>query len=295
MDKIQIKIPAKVNLGLDIVRKREDNYHDIKTVMHSINIYDYLTFEKSDNISITCNHNEVPRDENNIVYKCIKTISELTNNNHKLLSVHIEKRIPVCAGLGGGSANGAAALIAYNKIYELNLTKEDLCKIGSGIGADIPFLIHSGAGLCEGIGEKIRPIYPYIPCYIVLCKPDFGVSTKFAYELIDNAKELLRPDFTSLMSGLLEADKKKLKKGLVNVFEPFVLEKYPEVKYIKDKFEKLDAIGVQMSGSGPSVFALYDSLSKAQYAYEAFCKEYDTVFLTNFTESENALFTYELK
>ncbi|MGN8912968.1 4-(cytidine 5'-diphospho)-2-C-methyl-D-erythritol kinase [Anaerofustis butyriciformans] len=294
MNKIQIKIPAKVNLGLDIVGKREDNYHNIKTVMHSINIYDYLTFEKSDKIVITCNNTEVPKDESNIVYKCIKEISKL-NKENKLLSVHIEKKIPVCAGLGGGSANGAAALIAYNKIYELNLSRDELCSIGEKIGADIPFLIHSGAGMCEGIGEKIRPIYPYIPCYVVLCKPDFGVSTKFAYDLIDNATDLIRPDFTALMTGLLEADKKRLEKGLINVFEPFVLEKYPEIKYIKDKFKKLDAIGVQMSGSGPSVFALYDSLSKAQRAYEEFIKEYDTVFLTNFTESENALLTYELR
>ena len=245
MNKIQIKIPAKVNLGLDIVGKREDNYHNIKTVMHSINIYDYLTFEKSDKIVITCNNTEVPKDESNIVYKCIKEISKL-NKENKLLSVHIEKKIPVCAGLGGGSANGAAALIAYNKIYELNLSRDELCSIGEKIGADIPFLIHSGAGMCEGIGEKIRPIYPYIPCYVVLCKPDFGVSTKFAYDLIDNATDLIRPDFTALMTGLLEADKKKLEKGLINVFEPFVLEKYPEIKYIKDMQEtKHKQIGIQ--------------------------------------------------
>jgi len=294
MNKLQIKIPAKINLGLDIVGKREDNYHDIKTVMHSINIYDYLTFEKSEKIVITCNNDEVPRDENNIVHKCIKEISKL-NNPNDLLAVHIEKRIPVCAGLGGGSANGAAALIAYNTIYELGLSKDELCKIGGKIGADIPFLIHCGAGVCEGIGEKIRHIYPYIPSYIVLCKPDFGVSTKFAYDLIDSATNLKRPNFTALMDGLLNIDKKKLKKGLINVFEPFVLEKYPEIKYIKDKFEKLDAIGVQMSGSGPSVFGLFDSLEKAQNAYEEFFKEYDTVFLTNFTESENALLTYELR
>lgn len=294
MDKLQIKIPAKVNLGLDVVGKRKDNYHDIKTVMHSINIYDYLTFEKSEKIVITCNNDEVPRDENNIVYKCIKEISTL-KSDRDLLSVHIEKRIPVCAGLGGGSANGAAALIAYNKIYNLDLSKDQLCEIGRKIGADIPFLIHSGAGMCEGIGEKIRPIYPYIPSYIVLCKPDFGVSTKFAYDLIDNATDLKRPDFTALMNGLLNSDRKKLKKGLINVFEPFVVEKYPEIRYIKDKFEKLDAVGVQMSGSGPSIFALFDSLEKAQYAYEEFFKEYNTVFLTNFTESDNSLLTYELR
>lgn len=288
MDKLQIKIAAKVNLGLDIVSKRDDNYHNIKTVMHSINIYDYLTFEKANKIEITCNHKEVPTDERNIVYKCIKAMSNYTDSNN-LLRVHIEKRIPVCAGLGGGSSNGAAAILAYNELYKLNFSKEKLCKIGKEIGADIPFLIHSGAGICEGIGEIIRPIYPYIPCYMVLSKPNFGVSTSFAYDLIDNGTDIKRPDFSALMHGLLTSDEEDLKKGLVNVFEPFVISEYPEVGNIIDSFNNHNPIGVQMSGSGPSVFALFKNLEDAQKAYADLVKKYESTYLTNFLEEEDAI------
>lgn len=285
MDRLQIKIPAKVNLGLDVVRKREDNYHDIKTLMHSINIYDCMSFEKSKSIQITCNNPEVPTDERNIVYKCIRKMCDLYGCTP--VSVHIEKTIPVCAGLGGGSANGAATLIAMNAMFELDLSKEELCEVGASIGADIPFMIMCGASVCEGIGEIMRPIFPYLSCYVVLCKPDFGVSTGFAYGRIDTAKDLERPDFTRMMHGLLNMDRKMLKDSMINVFEPFVFEKYPEIKKIKERFIELGCTGTQMSGSGPSVFALYDNLADAQHAFTEMSKDYPHVFLTNFVENED--------
>ena len=285
MDRLQIKIPAKVNLGLDVVRKREDNYHDIKTLMHSINIYDCMSFEKTERIVITCNNPEVPTDERNIVYRCIEKMMSLYGCTP--VSVHIEKTIPVAAGLGGGSANGAAALIAMNQMFELGLTDEELCDVGAGIGADIPFMIMAGASVCEGIGDIMRPVFPYLSCYVVLVKPSFGVSTGFAYNRIDTAADLERPDFAELMHGLLNMDREQLNKNLINVFEPFVFEKYPEIAKIKEKFMKLGCIATQMSGSGPSVFALYDNLGDAQKAFTEMSAEYPHVFLTNFVENED--------
>lgn len=285
MDRLQIKIPAKVNLGLDVVRKREDNYHDIKTLMHSINIYDCMSFEKTESIVITCNNPEVPTDERNIVYRCIEKMMSLYGCTP--VSVHIEKTIPVAAGLGGGSANGAAALIAMNQMFELGLTDEELCDVGAGIGADIPFMIMAGASVCEGIGDIMRPVFPYLSCYVVLVKPSFGVSTGFAYNRIDTAADLERPDFAELMHGLLNMDREQLSKNLINVFEPFVFEKYPEIAKIKEKFMKLGCIATQMSGSGPSVFALYDNLGDAQKAFTEMSAEYPHVFLTNFVENED--------
>lgn len=285
MDRLQIKIPAKVNLGLDVVRKREDNYHDIKTLMHSINIYDCMSFEKTERIVITCNNPEVPTDERNIVYRCIEKMMSLYGCTP--VSVHIEKTIPVAAGLGGGSANGAAALIAMNQMFELGLTDEELCDVGAGIGADIPFMIMAGASVCEGIGDIMRPVFPYLSCYVVLVKPSFGVSTGFAYNRIDTAADLERPDFAELMHGLLNMDREQLSKNLINVFEPFVFEKYPEIAKIKEKFMKLGCIATQMSGSGPSVFALYDNLGDAQKAFTEMSAEYPHVFLTNFVENED--------
>lgn len=289
MDDLSIKIAAKVNLGLDVLSKREDNYHNIQTIMHSINIHDKLTFKKSDKIKITCKNSQVPQNEDNIVYKCIKKIAKKTNNREKLLEVDIEKFIPVSAGLGGGSANGAASLIAYNEIYDLHLSKNELCDIAAEVGADIPFLIHSGCAFCEGIGEKISKLYPIIGMSMVLCKPDFGVSTAYAYDLIDKHGIEKKPDFEKIMHGLLSEDKNALTDGLINVFEPYVFEKYPKVKEIKDKFIKLNAIGVQMSGSGPSVFALFHDKDDAINAYNEMKKEHTQVYITKLIDEDLAI------
>lgn len=287
--KLLVKIAAKVNLGLDILNRREDNYHDIRTVMHSINIFDYLIFEKADKITITCDNPLVPLDNTNIVHKCIEEISKYAGLENGFLNVHIEKKIPVCAGLGGGSSNGAAALIAYNELYELGLSKNQLAEIGKNVGADIPFLIHSGIAFCEGIGDEIIPLKPDIPLYLVLCKPDFGVSTKFAYDTIDLCGAKKHPDFEDLMYGLINSDSKTLKNGLINVFEPYIKDEYPEVKNIINKFNELNALGVQMSGSGPSVFGLYPTLADAQKAFMSLSKDYSDVYLTSFCTKYSAL------
>lgn len=289
MDEISVKIAAKVNLGLDILEKRKDNYHNIQTIMHSIDIHDKLVFKKSNKLKITCNNEDVPMGKENIVYQCVKKISNIMGNEDKLLDVKIDKFIPISAGLGGGSANGAATLIAYNKLYNLGLTKDELCDIATEIGADIPFLIHSGCAFCEGIGEKIKKLYPIIDMNMVLCKPDFGVSTAEAYNLIDKYGVREKPDFDDLLHGLLEKDKEKLNKGLINVFEPYVLKKYPKIKEIKDKFISYNAKGVQMSGSGPSVFALFTNKDDAIKAYEEMKKEHSQVYITKLIDDKEAL------
>ncbi len=294
MNSIKMKVCAKVNLGLDILDKRVDGYHNIETVMHSINMCDTIVFKKSDSIKIKCNNPVVPTGDTNIVYRCIEQISKYTNNPDKLLDVEIEKKIPVSAGLGGGSCNGAAALIAYNIIYDLGLSKKELCKIGVKIGADIPFLVYGGAAFCSGIGEVIRNIYPLIDCYMVLCKPEFGVSTKEAYDMVDSSGVKEKPNFNKLIHGILNNDKEDLEEGLINVFEPYVCEKYPQIISIKESLSKFKPIGVQMSGSGPSVFALYDNIENANNAFAHLKNIHKDVFVTNFMREEESIEILEI-
>lgn len=282
MDLFKIRSAAKINLGLDVLDKKEDGYHNIKTIMHSINIFDCLSFSKSDKIIISCENSLVPCDETNLVYRCIKEISKKSGNEDKLLKANIIKTIPVAAGLGGGSADGAAALVAYNKIYNLNLDEEELIEIAKNVGADIPFLIKGGCAICEGIGEKMRVLNPHYSYFIVLCKPNFGISTKEAYDAVDKYSVLQRPDFQALMEGLNEADPIKLKKGLINVFEPYLFKKYPVLGQIKDDISSFAPLGVQMSGSGPSIFGIFSDKNDAKRAYENLSKKYKETYVSTF-------------
>lgn len=180
MKKMEIKARAKINLGLDITSVRKDGYHNIKTVMQSVGLSDELTFRKSDEISISCDDESLECGPENIIYRCIEAIRVHADMPDAGLKVVLEKRIPMGAGLGGGSADGAATLVAFNELYELGYNEETLCRIGLTVGADIPFQIRGGCALCEGIGEIITPIetaHEY-PCVIV--KPDISISTKDA-------------------------------------------------------------------------------------------------------------------
>lgn len=282
MDSVNIKVAAKINLGLDVLGKNPNGYHNIKTVMHSINIFDDLTFEKSNKINITCDNPYVPCNENNLVYKCIKAIAKESGNLDKLLNVNIQKNIPVAAGLGGGSSNGAAALVAYNQIYELNYSTDKLKEIAKELGADIPFLIDGGVALCEGIGEKMRVLYPQYSYYIVLCKPKFGISTKEAYEMIDKYGVSKRPDFTRLMHGLLTGNKDDLSAGLINVFEDQLFKKYPVLHNIKEDIYKFSPLGAQMSGSGPSIFGIFSDEESAQNAFKYLNEKYKETYFSSF-------------
>ncbi len=250
---LKAKAYAKINLSLDIVGVRGDGYHLIKTVMQSISLHDVISVEKvGTDITISCNIPYIPRDKRNIVYKCAEKFFEYTK---KRFGVHIDiqKNIPSQAGLGGGSADGAAVLLLLNKLCENPLTTEELCKIGATVGADVPFCIVGGCALCEEIGEVITPIDSKLSLDLCIAKPDFGVSTAEAYKAFDNAEILSRPDTDAVIKSLECGDRETLADNLVNV-----LEMDKRIDEIKAFLVNSGAIASCMSGSGSAVFGILE-------------------------------------
>jgi len=248
---------AKINIGLDVVNRREDGYHNIKTIMQKVSLNDILSIERSENIKLTSSASYLPTDERNLVYKAILAFREYTGIDANLY-VHIQKRIPTQAGLGGGSSNAATTLLALNEIYEAGLTTEELCRIAVHLGADVPFFLMPSPSMCEGIGEIISPLEINMPAYYVLIvKPRFSVSTKEAYEMIDNTGISARPDFEMILSGLTDGDAEKLRCGAINVFEDYAGAKFPQINSIKQELTDMGALCSFMSGSGSSVVGIF--------------------------------------
>ncbi len=247
---------AKINIGLDVVGRRPDGYHNIKTIMQKVSLSDILSIERSDGIKITSSASYIPTDERNLVYKAILAFREYTGINANLY-VHIQKRIPTQAGLGGGSSNAATTLVALDEIYGTNLSTKELCDIAVHLGADVPFFLMPSPSVCEGIGEIITPLEEFNPYYVLIVKPSFSISTKEAYERMDNTGITLRPDFDLIFSGLREGSGEMLKKGAINVFEDYARIKYPEIETIKEELIRIGALTSFMSGSGSSVVGLF--------------------------------------
>ena len=252
---------AKINLSLDIVGVRDDGYHLIKTVMQSISLHDVVSVDKKDNgISITCNDPAVPCDERNIVHKCARRFFERVRESFGI-HIDIQKNIPSQAGLGGGSADGAAVLVLLNKLCGDILTTEELCEIGAKVGADIPFCIVGGCVLCEGIGEVLTPVDSRVILDLCIVKPAFGVSTAEAYKAFDNAEVISHPDTETVIKALESGDKATLSKGLVNA-----LEMDGRIEEIKKELVESGAVSACMSGSGSAVFAILDGKELPQYS-----------------------------
>lgn len=264
MNKITLNAYAKINLTLDIVGKRQDGYHLIRSVMQSISLCDTLTVEKSEEMSLYCDRDDVPCDERNIVYKIAKAFFEYTDINGAV-KVDIKKRIPSQAGLGGGSADGAAVLVGLDKLFNTNLSTQTLCQIGHTVGADIPFCIMGGTLLAEGIGEKLTPLTPLCDCTIVLAKPNFGIDTKVAYSTFDTLKET--PDFcTDVLIKSLGGKVEDTAPKLNNMFEACLNSE--KIEAVKLKLLAEGAKGACMSGSGSAVFAMFDNFARAKVACE---------------------------
>lgn len=251
---LKAKAYAKINLSLDIVGIRGDGYHLIKTVMQSISLHDVISVEKRGaDITISCNIPYIPCDRRNIVYKCAEKFFEHTGTRFGI-HIDIQKNIPSQAGLGGGSADGAAVLVLLNKLCKSPLTTEELCEVGAKVGADIPFCIVGGCTLCEGIGEVITPINSNLSLDLCIVKPDFGVSTVEAYRAFDNAEILSRPDTDTVIKALEDGDIKTLSSNLVNVLE--MDKKIDEIKaFLVDS----GAVASCMSGSGSAVFGILEN------------------------------------
>lgn len=276
-----IKSYAKINLSLDVIGKRDDGYHLLKMIMQSIDLSDDVTIEKSlDGIRISCDKEYVPTDSRNLAYKAAK----LFFDNFKIKSngVHIDiiKNIPVAAGLAGGSSNAAAVLKGMRNMYMPAVTDEELMKIGLKIGADVPYFICGGTALCEGVGEKITPLKSFNNQIVVLVKPSFGVSTKDVYERLEISKIYRHPDLRAILNGIRDKSIKNVCRNMKNILENVTLKKYPLIRKIKIQMIEEGACGALMSGSGPTVFALFKHQEQAQLCFEKMKLKYKEVFLT---------------
>lgn len=272
MDKIQLKALAKINLGLDVLRRREDGYHEVKMIMQTIGLYDELELRKvkQPGIQVKTNLYYLPTNENNLVYRAAKLLMEEFGIAEGI-SVNLHKKIPVAAGMAGGSSDAAAVLWGVNQMYGLGLSRKDLMERGVRLGADVPYCVLRGTALAEGIGEKLS-VLPSMPkCYILIAKPGISVSTKFVYENLhaNDLRPEQHPDVDAMIDAMKKKDLSLLASRMGNVLETVTVPAYPVIDKIKKCMIDSGALGAMMSGSGPTVFGIFDTQAKARKAYRA--------------------------
>lgn len=280
---MKLRALAKINLGLDVVRKREDGYHEVRMIMQTINMYDQLDMEIQDDpgIVIRTNLPYVPTNENNLVYKAAKLLMDEFDIK-KGVSVDLQKMIPVAAGMAGGSSDAAAAMVGVNRLFGLGLSMQDLMQRGVKIGADVPYCIMRGTALAEGIGEKLKALPPIPKCYVLIGKPGISVSTKFVYENL-HANELENhPPIDEMLECIQWQNLYKMADLMENVLETVTIPNYPIIEQIKNHMKEHGALNALMSGSGPTVFGLFDDKKIAEAACESLRASglARTVFLT---------------
>lgn len=268
---ITVNAYAKINLGLDVIRRREDGYHDVCMIMQSLELHDVITIKPTSEqgITMTTNLSYLPNNQDNLVYKAASLFMEsygLTSG----LSIHLEKQIPVAAGLAGGSSDAAATLLGLNQLFHTDIPREELMKLGVKIGADVPYCIMLGTALSEGIGELLTPLPPIPSCSILLVKPDISVSTKYVYENLHLSKKSIHPDIQAMRNALTNGDLHTLAKSMDNILQSVTIKEYPIISEIKDKMKELGALNSLMSGSGPTVFGIYQNRELAKKALTYF-------------------------
>ena len=267
---ISLKALAKINLGLDVVRRREDGYHEVRMIMQTIHLYDRLDIKRTQEpgIQIQTNLYFLPVNENNLIYKAAKLLMDefsITDG----VSVKLDKRIPVAAGMAGGSTDAAAMLIGVNRLFSLGLTKRQLMERGVQIGADVPYCIMRGTALAEGIGEALSPLPPMVKCPVLIAKPSISVSTKFVYQNLKLDDTTIHPDIDRLIDDIKAKNLHDIAAHMGNVLETVTIPNYPVIDEIKKHMLSNGAVGAMMSGSGPTVFGLFDDEDTAKKAYKA--------------------------
>lgn len=279
MKKIINKSYAKVNLSLDVLGKLDNGYHSIRTVFQTISLFDVVeVFRIREGIELSTNIPYLPLDHGNIAYRAAEEFLKYTGIKSGV-NINIAKRIPVGAGLAGGSANASAVLKSMNELFETKLSLKELCSIGIKLGADVPYCILGGTRLAEGIGDELYSL-PKIPrCQILIVKPAFSVSTKAVYEKFDSCKKITHPDTKALIQGLEAGDLNSMISGMGNVLESVTETEFPVISDIKEDLYQYGALISQMSGSGPTVFAIFDNMTKAKIARQAMWEKYRTVYL----------------
>lgn len=264
---MRLRAFAKINLGLDILRKREDGYHEVRMIMQTIQMYDVLEMKKvkKPGISLSVNYPYIPRDERNLVYKAAKLLMDEFQVKEGV-DIRLEKFIPVAAGMAGGSSDAAAAMVGINHLFKLGLSEKDLMDRAVNIGADVPYCIMRGTALAEGIGEKLTRIAQVPDCYVLIGKPGIGVSTKTAYESLQLDKIQSHPDIDGMIRDIENGNLLAMTDKMGNVFESGIIGKYPVIGEIKDLMEANGALKAMMSGSGPTVFGIFDDREKMEAA-----------------------------
>ena len=267
MNQVKIKAMAKVNLGLDVLRRRENGYHDVKMVMQTVDLYDELTVAKEEDeaIRITSNVGELPLDEDNLIYKAANLLFDKAGKKHGV-SIHLDKNIPIAAGMAGGSTDAAATLLALNELFGFGYNKEELAEIGVKIGADVPYCIYGGTYLSEGIGEILTKLPDAPDCYIVIAKPPIGVSTKYVYENLHIETVREHPDMDGMVEAIHSGSLMGVTAKMGNVLETVTIKKYPEIAAMKNCLLENGAENALMSGSGPTVFGIFTKKETADKA-----------------------------
>lgn len=269
--------PAKINLSLDVQKKREDGYHELKMIMQTVSLYDDIVIEKDDKISLDSNKKDIPLDNRNLAWKAAELFFDYTGIQGGC-RIHITKNIPDGAGLGGGSSDAATVLIALNEIYNTKLSEKELRKIAVKIGADVPFFIVGGTCLAQGIGEKLIKIENKTDPYILIYKPDFSISTKWVYENL-NLDNKPSYDIDIIVKDLCEGNP-LFTNQIFNYLEEVSVSEYPQISDIKTMLKNMGADNALMSGSGSSVFGIFFNENKAKQAFEKLRNH--NVFLVKF-------------
>ena len=272
---------AKLNLTLDVLGKREDGYHDLKSVMQTISVRDDIEIDVGTGKPwcLKCSKEGIPTDETNLAWKAADVYFKTIGNDPDGIEIRIEKRIPSGAGLGGGSADAAAVLRALNRHYGAPLSILALAELGASVGSDVPFCVLCGTAMVEGRGERLRKLPDMPDCVFVICKPDFSVSTPELYKKIDEVAISKRPDNQAMESAILAGDLGLIAENLCNVFDPVVTADHLELNYIKSIFNSYGSVGQQMTGSGSAVFAIVPDFEFAAVICSMLKENYPNVFI----------------
>jgi len=283
MNKIEIDSYSKINLTLNILGKRRDGYHNIETIMQSINLADRIFIkEEKEGIKIKCSHPLVPVDTQSLTYRSAEKIL----NRYRIkkgVKIEIDKKIPLASGMAGGSANSASILVGINKLFALNLSKKVLREIGEELGMDVPFCIQNGTALAYHKGEKVTPLPPINPpLWTIIINPGFEIPTKWAYNNLDLGLIKREKNNTiAMLKALKERELQGIAKNLFNSFEGLIIKRYPEIRKIKDRLIEEGAMGALMSGSGPTVFGIAQNKEQALKIYERLKSEYKSIWVVH--------------
>lgn len=288
MDKIELKAYGKINIGLDVIRKREDGYHDLDMIMQTVGVYDDVIISRKDGtqtyeIEVSTDADVLPNDKGNLAFMAAKVLMEAYDIKAKV-KIHINKRIPIAGGMAGGSADCAAVLRGVNQLFQLGLTDEQLQEYGVKLGADVPYCIVGGTKRAQGIGEILTDLPTPPKCYVIIAKPDAFVSTKFVYSHIRPTQIENHPDIDGIIESIKAGDLYGMCEKIANVMEDVTIPEYPIIQKVKDILKSNGAVNALMSGSGPTVFGIYDDKEKAKQSMDALSgKEFvSRLYLTKF-------------